>query len=54
MRGLINKAKKYTNGGRIFMQRGYLRKSTRKYIASHLKTKPDNTTRNNRKQVLGY
>ncbi|MBI4097907.1 MAG: hypothetical protein HY426_02600 [Candidatus Levybacteria bacterium] len=47
-------ARKYSNGGRIYMQSGYIRKSSGKYIGPHLKTKPDNSTENNRKQILGY
>lgn len=46
--------KSYKNGGRLYLQKGYVRKTTGKYVMPHLKTKPDNTIYNNRKYLLGF
>ncbi|OGH38175.1 MAG: hypothetical protein A3B44_00785 [Candidatus Levybacteria bacterium RIFCSPLOWO2_01_FULL_38_21] len=46
--------RKYKNGGMIYLQKGYVRKKTGKYVNSHFKTKPDDNIRNNRKYILGY
>lgn len=46
--------RKYKNGGMLYLQRGYVRKKTGKYVNSHFKTKPDSNLRNNRKYILGY
>lgn len=45
--------KNYQNGGQLYMQKGYL-KGNGTYVQPHLKTKPDNSLYNNRKQRLGY
>ena len=44
----------YKNGGMLYLQRGYVKKKTGKYVNSHFKTKPDGNLRNNRKYILGY
>ncbi len=46
--------RKYKNGGMLYLQRGYVRKKTGKYVNSHFKTKPDDNIRNNREYILGY
>ncbi|OGH21371.1 MAG: hypothetical protein A2958_01040 [Candidatus Levybacteria bacterium RIFCSPLOWO2_01_FULL_38_13] len=46
--------RKYKNGGMLYLQSGYIRKATGKFINSHLKTKPDSNPSNNRKSILGY
>lgn len=43
----------YSNGGSLYYQRGYLKKNGT-YVQPHLKTKPDNSIYNNRKNILGY
>ncbi len=45
--------KNYQNGGQLYMQKGYI-KGNGTYVQPHLKTKPDNSLYNNRKQRLGY
>lgn len=45
--------KNYSKGGSLYYQRGYLKKNGT-YVQPHLKTRPDNTTYNNRKYLLGY
>jgi len=45
--------KNYKNGGSLYFQKGYLKKSGT-YVQPHLKTKADNTIYNNRKYILGY
>lgn len=46
--------RKYKNGGMLYLQRGYVRKKTGKYVNPHFKTKPDGNFNNNRKYILGY
>ncbi len=49
----ITTPRNYKNGGQLRMQRGYLRKNGT-YVQPHLKTKPDNTTYNNREYIFGF
>jgi hypothetical protein len=37
----------YKSGGQIKLQKGYVRKSTGKYVNPHIKTNPDNSKYNN-------
>lgn len=43
----------YQNGGQLYLQKGYVKRNGT-YVQPHLKTKPDNSLYNNRKQTLGY
>ena len=52
--GKSTSKRKYKNGGMLYLQRGYVKKKTGKYVNSHFKTKPDGNLRNNRKYILGY
>jgi len=40
----------YKSGGRVKLQKGYIKKKSGKYVAPHLKTSPDNSKYNNLKQ----
>lgn len=40
-------ARSYSRGGALYLQNGYIRKSTGKYVAPHLKTRSDNYKWNN-------
>ncbi|MBI3984391.1 MAG: hypothetical protein HY344_00400 [Candidatus Levybacteria bacterium] len=42
----------YPHGGGLFWQKAYKRNG--KLVKAHFKTKPDNITSNNRKNILGY
>ncbi|MFH0834419.1 MAG: hypothetical protein V2A63_03455 [Patescibacteria group bacterium] len=41
-------ARTYRNGGTYYIQRGYYKPSTGKYVMPHLKTRPDNYKWNNK------
>lgn len=43
----------YKNGGQLYMQKGYLKRNGT-YVQPYLKTKPDSSRFNNRKQILDY